>query len=167
MDAGGWAMAAVIVLSGVVLGWILFATARSIRDHRTPGGSLFRQFGLGLILMFLFFLSWILHGVAQWQTFTDEQRSFGEPVEVGDFVAEFMQSTMENWQSEFLQLFSFVTLAALYIHKGSAESKDSDEKVEASLRRIEAHLGTLPAEQQRPAEDAQEWQLPETPTTAG
>ena len=50
----------------------------------------------------------------------------------------------ENWQSEFLQLFSFVTLAALYIHKGSAESKDSDEKVEASLRRIEEHLGTLP-----------------------
>jgi hypothetical protein len=35
-------------------------------------------------------------------------------------------------------------LAALYVHKGSAESKDSDEKVEASLRRIEEKLGTLP-----------------------
>ena len=59
--------------------------------------------------------------------------------------AEFGQSTLENWQSEFLQLFSFVVLAALYIHKGSAESKDGDEKLEASLRRIEEHLGTLPA----------------------
>ena len=37
-----------------------------------------------------------------------------------------------------------MSLAALYVHKGSAESKDSDEKVEASLRRIEEHLGTLP-----------------------
>ena len=55
------------------------------------------------------------------------------------------QSTFENWQSEFLQLFSFVVLAALYIHKGSAESKDGEEKIEASLRRIEEHLGTLPA----------------------
>ena len=38
----------------------------------------------------------------------------------------------------------FVVLAALYVHKGSAESKDSDEKIEASLRRIEESLGTLP-----------------------
>jgi hypothetical protein len=65
---------------------------------------------------------------------TDEQQTHGETVELGDFYAQFMQSTLENWQSEFLQLFSFVTLAALYIHKGSAESKDSDEKMEASLR---------------------------------
>ncbi len=63
---------------------------------------------------------------------------------VGDFVAEFARRRMENWQSEFLQLFAFVVLAGLYIHKGSAESKDGDEKLEASLRRIEEHLGTLP-----------------------
>ena len=36
------------------------------------------------------------------------------------------------------------SLAALYVHKGSAESKDSDDRMEASLRRIEQHLGTLP-----------------------
>jgi len=57
---------------------------------------------------------------------------------------EFGRSTLENWQSEFLQLFAFVTLSALYIHKGSGESKDSEEKLEASLRRIEEQLGTLP-----------------------
>jgi hypothetical protein len=51
---------------------------------------------------------------------TDEQRSHGEQPELGDFFAECGQSTLENWQSEFLQLFSFVVLAAPFIHKGSA-----------------------------------------------
>jgi hypothetical protein len=68
---------------------------------------------------------------------------------------------MENWQSEFLQLFAFVSLAALYVHKGSAESKDGEEKIEASLRRIEQHLGTLP--DTAPKQFTDSWKLPETP----
>ena len=83
------------------------------------------------------------------QTYTDEQRQNGERSQAGDFVAQFAQSTLENWQSEFLQLFAFVSLAALYIHKGSAESKDGEERIEASLRRLEEHLGTLPADAPR------------------
>ena len=79
---------------------------------------------------------------------------------MGDFLSEFASSTLENWQSEFLQLFSFVVLAALYIHKGSAESKDGEENIQASLRRIETHLGTLP-ESAPSAPD--HWKLPETP----
>jgi hypothetical protein len=71
------------------------------------------------------------------------------------------QSTLENWQSEFLQLFSFVTLAAPYIHKGSGESKDGEEKMEAALRRIEERLGTLPAGADEENQDR--WQLPDTP----
>jgi hypothetical protein len=105
----------------------------------------------------------VAQGVAQWQTFTDEERSHGEEPAVGDFISEFGMSTLENWQSEFLQLFAFVSLAALYIHKGSAESKDGEEKVEASLRRIETHLGTLPT---TPAPKGTDWQLPETPLQA-
>jgi hypothetical protein len=60
-------------------------------------------------------------------------------------------------------LFAFVVLAALFVHKGSAESKDSDEKVEASLRRIEEHLGTLPREA---GDQSEAWQLPDTPMEA-
>jgi hypothetical protein len=52
-------------------------------------------------------------------------------------------------------------LATLYIHKGSVESKDSDEKTEASLRRIEEHLGTLPHD--APNKKAESWKLPDTP----
>jgi hypothetical protein len=49
------------------------------------------------------------------------------------FVVEFGQSTLENWQPEFLQLFSFVVLSALLIHRGSGESKDSDDRVEQKI----------------------------------
>ena len=161
MTGGGWMMLAVTLVALGTLLFLIVATVRSIQSQRTRGRSVWREFGLGLILMILFFTTWMAQGVAEWQTFTDDQRSHGETPEVGDFVAEFGQSTLENWQSEFLQLFSFVTLAALFIHKGSAESKDSDEKVEASLRRIEEHLGTLPPS--APNGPGEQWNLPETP----
>jgi hypothetical protein len=150
-------MLAVIVVSLGALLWVIAAMARSIHNQHSAGKSVWREFSLGLVLMVLFFVTWIGQGVAQWQTYTDEQHSHGETPELGGFVSEFGQSTLENWQSEFLQLFAFVSLAALYVHKGSAESKDSDEKMEASLRRIEEQLGTLPTGTENGAES---WELP-------
>jgi hypothetical protein len=127
-----------------VLVFVIFTMIRSILNERTAGRSIWREFSLGLSLMVLFFVTWLGQGIAEWQTYTAEHHAHGESVKFGGFLTEFGQSTLENWQSEFLQLFAFVVLAALYVHKGSAESKDSDEKVEASLRRIEESLGTLP-----------------------
>ena len=144
MSAGGWAMLAVVIMSLSVLVFVMFTMIRSILNERTAGRSIWREFSLGLSLMALFFVSWLGQGIAEWQTYTAEQHAHGESVKFGGFLTEFGQSTLENWQSEFLQLFAFVVLAALYVHKGSAESKDSDEKIEASLRRIEENLGTLP-----------------------
>jgi hypothetical protein len=59
-------------------------------------------------------------------------------------MSDFAQATLENWQSEFLQLFSFTVMAAVLIHKGSAESRDSDDRISAALKRIEDQLGTEP-----------------------
>jgi hypothetical protein len=153
-------MAAVVVATLAALVFLVASMIRSIQNEHTPGLSRWREFGLGLALMVLFFGTWVAHGVTQWQMYTDEQRVNGEPTELGDFAAEFGQATLENWQSEFLQLFSFVVLAALYVHKGSAESKDGEEKIEASLRRIEEHLGTLPGD--APDEEGDHWKLPDT-----
>ncbi len=164
MSSGGVVLLATIAGTAAVVVFLLAAMARHIQDEREAHRSIWREFGLGLILMVLFFATWIGQAVTQWQAFTDEQRSHGEEPAMGDFAAEFLQSTLENWQSEFLQLFSFVTLAALYIHKGSAESKDGEEKLEASLRRIEEHLGTLPAS--APTERGDSWHLPHTPLEA-
>ena len=161
MSDGAVMMAIAIALAVGSIVFLLYSLVRSITNERTRSRSVWREFGLGLSLMVLFFVTWFAQGIAQWQTYTDHQREHGEPVELGDFVSEFGQSTLENWQSEFLQLFAFVTLAALLIHKGSAESKDGEERVEASLRRIEEKLGTLPDD--APTVKSESWQLPETP----
>jgi hypothetical protein len=161
VSSGAWAMVLALVLGLGALLFVIAAMTRSVRNERSAGRSIWREFSLGLALVILFFVTWIAHGIAEWQTYTDEQRSRGEPTQAGDFLAEFSQATLENWQSEFLQLFAFVSLAALYIHKGSAESKDGEEKIEASLRRIEQHLGTLPAS--APTQAGEAWKLPDTP----
>ena len=36
----------------------------------------------------------------------------------------FLEATMENWESEFLQMFAYVVLTAFLYQRGSAESKD-------------------------------------------
>ena len=104
---------------------------------------LWRHHNLSVVLGLLFMITWIGQLVTQWFTWTSEQQAHRAPLEVGQFLWEFWQSTLENWQSEFLQLFSFVVLAALFIHRGSAESRDSDEQIQDSLKRIEKRLSAL------------------------
>jgi hypothetical protein len=161
MSAGAWMMVAVFAITIGTLALIVFATFRSIRNERSRHRSVWREFALGLCFLILFFTTWVAHLVSSWQVFTDEAATHGESPQIGNFVAEFAQGTLENWQSEFLQLFSFVVMAALFIHKGSAESKDGEENIAASLRRIEDHLGTLPPS--APSEPGEQWRLPDTP----
>jgi hypothetical protein len=104
---------------------------------------LWRDYNLSVVLGLLFVVSWIGQLITQWFVWADEQQEHGQPLEVGSFLWQFWQSTLENWQSEFLQLFSFVVLAALFIHRGSAESKDSDEQMQRTLDRIDRRLKAL------------------------
>ena len=124
---------------------------------------IWHDYGLSVTLVVMFLAAWALQTWTGWVEFVAEQTAHGQTAQAfgaDGYIWSWAQSTFENWQSEFLQLFAFVVLAALFVHKGSAESKDSDEKVEASLRRIEEHLGTLPTDSN--VQD-QPWQLPDTP----
>jgi heme A synthase len=137
-----------VFLIGVMLAISAFLIGSMIQSIRKEKKSSNRRrtwanFALSIAFCILFLASWLAHGVAEWQVFASEQRAHHDPVEVTEFIHEFSQSTLENWQSEFLQLFSFVVLAALFIHRGSAESKDSDDRMEAALKRIEERLDQL------------------------
>ena len=59
------------------------------------------------------------------------------------YIWEWLDSTFENWQSEFLQLFTMVVLTAFLIHKGSHESRDSETEMQVALVRIEQQLEEL------------------------
>src|SRR4051794_22623339 len=100
-----------IVVAAGVLAWIVIAMLRSIRDERSGHRAISREFGLSIILLTLFLASWAAQAIAQWQEFTDEQLTHGESRHIGDFLATFLSSTLQNWQSEFLQLFAFVSLS--------------------------------------------------------
>lgn len=133
-------IAGVVVLALIVAvpGYLLWAMVTDIRTQRRSDGvrRVWKNFALSITFSVLFLLSWGGQAVAEWQIFADDQRAHGTAATLGPFLMEFGQSTLENWQSEFLQLFSFVVLASMFIHRGSAESKDSDERMEALLKRI-------------------------------
>jgi hypothetical protein len=81
------------------------------------------DYGLVVVLGLLFLGSWGLQAIFQ--------------VGVnGDTWGKFWASTMENWQSEYLQLFSFVALTTYLIFRGSHESRDSDDEVNEKLDEI-------------------------------
>jgi hypothetical protein len=112
-------------------------------------GKLWRDYNLSIVLLGLFLASWIGQGIFQWFEMANEAQAHGETNTLAEFIPAFFSATFENWQSEFLQLFSMVVLTAFLIHKGSHESKDQDEKVDQTLSRIEQRLERMEQHQSR------------------
>jgi hypothetical protein len=90
----------------------------------------FRRNGLSITLFGLFLLFEIGLSVVGQHQYNQEQTNHRQPA-VGYFEylssASFMEATMENWESEFLQMFAYVFLTAFLYQRGSAESKKLDE----------------------------------------
>ena len=102
-----------------------------------------QNYNLSIILSALFLVSWALQTWAGWVKFSANQEEHQQVAALfgpSGYVFDWLAATMENWQSEFLQLLTFVVLTASFIHKGSHESKDSDEELKAMIRRIEERL---------------------------
>ena len=89
-----------------------------------------RENGLSIVFTVFFLLFLVGQAVAGLYQYNEEQQEHGQPTV--DFMgylgsAHFLEATMENWESEFLQMFAFVALTAFLYQKGSAESKKLDE----------------------------------------
>jgi len=93
-----------------------------------------RNNGLSLVLFGLFFCT-LLTG----QFFVGRLHYNNEQLEHGQaavgyidyfFGNHFLEATMENWESEFFQMFFFIILTVFLYQKGSAESKDPEGKEE-------------------------------------
>jgi hypothetical protein len=98
---------------------------------------------LAIALMLMFLSSWAVQAWTGWLEFKASQSDRQQATELfgsHGYVWSFLQATMENWQSEFLQLLTFVVLTAFLVYKGSPESKDRDEDIKAALGRIELRL---------------------------
>jgi hypothetical protein len=131
----------------------VFTSAGCVAGHSPEGWQVtgdemrwVRDYALGWVLLSLFVLFWIGQTVVGWQEFVTEQAAHGEPAAVfgdGGYVWNWARTTLENWQSEMLQLFAMVALTSVLVFRGSPESKDGDEEMKHALARIERRLDEL------------------------
>lgn len=106
---------------------------------------IFKNYGLTIVLTLLFLGAWIFQGVFQYQHEYSEALQEGKQYTMEDFGNSFLASTFENWQSEFLQLGSMVILTSFLIHKGSPQSKDSEEEMMQLLRQLNTNMNRTPS----------------------
>lgn len=71
-----------------------------------------------------------------WFAYVKEQQAHAQPVVVSDYMIDMGRDTLENWQSEFLQLLWQVGGLALLFYVGSPQSKEGDDRMEAKIDAI-------------------------------
>jgi hypothetical protein len=121
------------------------ASTSSTRTQNRLAG-LWRDYSLSIAVGTLFVASFILHAVFGWLQYAADQSDQGaQPTLLGShgYLVYFAEWTFQNWQSEFLEVLLLIVLTTYLVHKGSPESKDGDEQMQAALERIEKKVDAL------------------------
>jgi len=88
------------------------------------------------VTLVLFLGSLAGHWGFGWYAYVNEQEAHHQPIEVQSYLVEMARDTLENWQSEFLQLIWQVAGLAFLMYIRSPQSKEGDERKEEKLDRI-------------------------------
>ncbi|WP_218106602.1 DUF6766 family protein [Micromonospora pallida] len=110
-----------------------------LRKPRWP-----KAYGFALVTGALFVFAWIGQFLFQMTVVSNEAHQHGQSFAWGDFLPQFLASTFENWQSEFLQLVWQAAGLALFYYWGSSQSRESDERIEAKLDALLRERGLDP-----------------------
>jgi hypothetical protein len=118
-------------------------TAFAYHDPSTKGAGMrhFRRWGAVYVLLLLFVGSWFGQFFFQLSEFRSAQAAHGQPFVWSEYWSAFFASTLENWQSEWLQLvFQAILLlgAKHWLFKVDAEDM---ERLEAKIDDIKNHFG--------------------------
>jgi hypothetical protein len=84
------------------------------------------EYSLSIALLLLFIFSFVLHAIGGAREYSQEQIAHGgQAVSTAEFLrtSEFWFQSFQNWQSEFLAVFSIVALSVFLRQRGSPESK--------------------------------------------
>lgn len=97
------------------------------------------NYGLTIALLACFAVMQIGMSIAGWKVLNDGLAEHHQPILSYSLYlqsAEFLEATMENWESEFLQMFAYVIFTIALFQRGSAESKmpGKHEDVDADPR---------------------------------
>jgi hypothetical protein len=86
-----------------------------------------------------------LHWIFAWYSYVQEQTELNQPLNFDNYINETLRDTMENWQSEFLQLMWQVVGLSILWYVGSSQSKESDdrleEKIDLIIQRLDSENG--------------------------
>ncbi|HUS03548.1 MAG TPA: DUF6766 family protein, partial [Chitinophagaceae bacterium] len=94
---------------------------------------IFRNNGLSIVFFLLFIFSMVGQMITGLKEHNHQMQDEGGKVlnmYSYMFSGHFLESTFENWESEFLQMALFIILSMFLYQKGSSESKDPDKKEE-------------------------------------
>jgi hypothetical protein len=98
--------------------------------------SIWTQYSFLWATGFLFVVTLIGHWIFAWFAFVNEQTAHAAPIVFSDYLVEVLRDTLENWQSEFLQLMWQVAALAFLFFIGSPQSKEGDDRKEEKLDKI-------------------------------
>ena len=91
----------------------------------------FRNNSLSIVFFVLFLLSLLGQAITGLKEHNNESLEIeGHQLNMSQYLVSghFIQSTFENWESEFLQMGLFLILSIFLYQKGSSESKDPDKE---------------------------------------
>ncbi|CAG0956163.1 hypothetical protein PHYC_00476 [Phycisphaerales bacterium] len=98
-----------------------------------------KKYGYLWVTLALFLSSLIGHWILAWTAYANEARAHGDVANVRDYAIEAGRDTLENWQSEFLQLIWQVAGLSFLLFVGSPDSREQDERLEAKIDFLLAH----------------------------
>jgi hypothetical protein len=96
--------------------------------------NLLKNNGLSLVFFLLFLIAIVGQAITGLKEHNQEMIDEGsQPVAMSEYLTSghFVQSTFENWESEFLQMGLFIVLTIFLYQKGSSESKDPEGEEES------------------------------------
>jgi hypothetical protein len=96
-------------------------------------GSIWKRYGFAWVTGGFFLISFLGHWVFGWFAYVSEQQAHQQPVQFSEYLVQMMRDTLENWQSEFLQLLWQIVGLALLLYVGSPQSKESNDRMEAKI----------------------------------
>jgi hypothetical protein len=94
------------------------------------------RYGYLWITLAFFAISIVGQWLFGWFAYVNEQTDLKAPIELSDYSVRMLRDTLENWQSEFLQLIWQVAGLAVLLYVGSPQSREGDERKEAKLDAI-------------------------------
>ena len=102
-------------------------------SQQKPKDTFWSKYGFVSVTAVLFVTSLVGHWIFAWYAFVEEQAQHAQAPGVSAFIIQVARDTLENWQSEFLQLMWQVAGLALLYHIGSPQSKEGNDRLEEKI----------------------------------